>query len=99
MLALINAADEIGPRASVEPVFRNMDGDNRIIEHSAEFGVGLQHLAILAGRQAHAETWPEIAGCAAGGSLRSPVRPVRIGANRSTSILMVLYVTGCPMGA
>ena len=61
MLALVNAADEIGPRASVEPFFRNMDGYTRIIEHPAEIGVGLQHLAILAGRWAHAETWPEIA--------------------------------------
>lgn len=62
VLAVVNAADEIGPRASVEPFFGKMDtGTTRIIEHPVEIGVGLQHLAILAGRRARAETWPEIA--------------------------------------
>lgn len=62
VLAVVSAADEIGPRASVEPFFGKTDsGKTRIIEYPTEIGVGLQHLAILAGRRAHAETWPEIA--------------------------------------
>lgn len=62
MLAVVNPADEIGPRAAVEPFFaRVATGNTRIIEHPAEIGIGLQHLAILAGRRAHAETWPAIA--------------------------------------
>jgi hypothetical protein len=32
----------------------------RIIEYKGEIGVGLQHLGILVGRQAHARVWPEI---------------------------------------
>ncbi|MBJ3776584.1 alpha/beta fold hydrolase [Acuticoccus mangrovi] len=62
VLGVVNDADEIGPRASVEPFFIRMDGvDTRIIEQPVEIGVGLQHLGVLAGRRAHAETWPKIA--------------------------------------
>ncbi|MBS7535283.1 alpha/beta hydrolase [Ancylobacter sonchi] len=62
VLALVNPADEIGPRTAVEPFLaRIASDDTRIVEHPPEVGVGLQHLAILAGRRAHAETWPEIA--------------------------------------
>ncbi|MCB4771928.1 alpha/beta hydrolase [Ancylobacter sp. Lp-2] len=62
VLALVNPADEIGPRAAIEPFFALMPTDDvRILEHPPEVGVGLQHLAILAGRRAHAQTWPEIA--------------------------------------
>ena len=32
----------------------------RITEYPGEAGVGLQHLAILVGRQAHATVWPDI---------------------------------------
>ncbi|MDQ0347128.1 alpha/beta fold hydrolase [Ancylobacter vacuolatus] len=61
-LAAVNAADEIGPRAAVAPFFARMaEGSTEIIEHPTEVGVGLQHLAILAGRQAHREVWPRIA--------------------------------------
>jgi polyhydroxyalkanoate synthase len=35
-------------------------GAARIIEYAGESGVGLQHLAILVGRQAYARLWPEI---------------------------------------
>ncbi|MDQ0509839.1 alpha/beta hydrolase [Ancylobacter amanitiformis] len=63
VLAVITPADEIGPRAAVEPFFARISGgDTQILEHPAEIGVGLQHLAILAGRRAHAQTWPQIAG-------------------------------------
>lgn len=61
VLAVVNSADEIGPRRSVEPFFAKMPQiRTQIIEHPAEIGVGLQHLAILVGRQAHSDTWPEI---------------------------------------
>ncbi|RTL98717.1 alpha/beta hydrolase [Ancylobacter aquaticus] len=61
-LAAVNAADEIGPRAAVAPFFARMaEGSTEIIEHPTEIGVGLQHLAILAGRQAHRQVWPRIA--------------------------------------
>ncbi|MBB3769899.1 polyhydroxyalkanoate synthase [Angulomicrobium tetraedrale] len=63
VLAVITPADEIGPRTAVEPFFARISGgDTQILEHPAEIGVGLQHLAILAGRRAHAQTWPQIAG-------------------------------------
>ncbi|GLK85798.1 alpha/beta hydrolase [Ancylobacter defluvii] len=62
VLAMVNPSDEIGPRAAIEPFLAGMaTNDTRIVEHPPEVGVGLQHLAILAGRRAHAETWPEIA--------------------------------------
>jgi hypothetical protein len=31
-----------------------------LIEYAGETGVGLQHLAILVGRQAYAQIWPRI---------------------------------------
>jgi polyhydroxyalkanoate synthase len=34
--------------------------DARIIKYPGETGVGLQHLGVLVGRQAHARVWPEI---------------------------------------
>ncbi|MCF3934835.1 alpha/beta fold hydrolase [Acuticoccus sp. M5D2P5] len=62
VLAVVNDADEIGPRATVDPFFARMNGvDTDVVEHPAEIGVGLQHLAVLAGRRANAETWPSIA--------------------------------------
>lgn len=61
VLAVVGTSDEIGPRASIEPFFAGMTANStQIIEHPAEIGVGLQHLAILAGRHAHAEVWPRI---------------------------------------
>lgn len=61
-LAVVNEVDEVGPRASVEPFFALMDGvDREIFTFPPEIGVGLQHLAVLAGRRARAETWPRIA--------------------------------------
>ena len=60
-LAVVGAADEVAPRASVAPFFEAMPTkDVRIIEYPSEAGVGLQHVAILAGRRAYAEVWPEI---------------------------------------
>lgn len=60
-LAIINTADEVAPLASVKPFLDAASTkDRRIIEYSGELGTGLQHLAILIGRQAHAHIWPEI---------------------------------------
>jgi polyhydroxyalkanoate synthase len=60
-LAVVNTADEVAPLASVTPFLEAMPTrDVRLIEYPGEAGVGLQHLAILAGRNAHAQVWPEI---------------------------------------
>lgn len=60
-LAVVNTADEIAPLASVRPFTEAMPvRDVRLIEYPGETGVGLQHLAILTGRNAYAQVWPEI---------------------------------------
>ncbi len=60
-LMVVNLHDEIAPPRSVTPVADARPGPEiRLIEHSGECGVGLQHLAILVGRQAHAYVWPQI---------------------------------------
>ena len=59
---VISTADEIAPTASVRPFIDAMpEGNVCLIEHASEMGVGLQHLAILVGQQAHAQVWPKIA--------------------------------------
>ena len=61
VLAIVNTADEVAPLASVVPFIDRMPiRDTKIIEYPGEIGVGLQHLSILAGRQAYARVWPEI---------------------------------------
>lgn len=60
-LAVVNTADEVAPAASVRPFLEAMPGrDARVIEFAGEAGVGLQHLAILAGCNAYARVWPGI---------------------------------------
>jgi polyhydroxyalkanoate synthase len=60
-LAVVNTADEIAPSASVTPFIDQMaTKDTRTIKYPGEMGVGLQHLAILVGRQSFARVWPEI---------------------------------------
>jgi polyhydroxyalkanoate synthase len=60
-LAVVNTADEIAPPTSIMPFVSAMPVQNvRLIEYAGEIGVGLQHLAILAGRQTYTRTWPEI---------------------------------------
>ena len=60
-LMVINSADEIAPPTSIAPFAQAMPGQTaRILEYAGETGVGLQHLAILVGRQAFAQIWPEI---------------------------------------
>jgi len=62
-LAVVNAADELAPRASVEPFLdRISGGDVRLLEFAGETGTGLPHVALLAGPHAHAEVWPVIVG-------------------------------------
>ena len=61
MLAIVNTVDEVAPLASVKPLADAMPVANvRIIEFPGEMGVCFQHLAILIGRRAHAQVWPEI---------------------------------------
>jgi polyhydroxyalkanoate synthase len=61
ILAVVNTADAIAPAASVEPFMAALrEGDVQRIDHAGETGVGLQHLAILVGRNAHTQIWPKI---------------------------------------
>jgi polyhydroxyalkanoate synthase len=61
LLAVVNPRDEIGSKASVATFIGQMAiEDTRIIECPSEIGVGLQHLAMLAGRQAFARVWPDV---------------------------------------
>jgi len=60
-LAIVNTGDEIAPRSSVEPFLDAMPvEDVRLIAYPGETGVALQHLGILAGREAYARVWPQI---------------------------------------
>lgn len=60
-LAVVNAADEIVPLAAVMPFVKATRGrDVRVRTYAGDTGVGLQHLGILVGREAHAQIWPEI---------------------------------------
>ena len=60
-LVVVNAADDVAPLVSVKRFTDAMPAGNaRIIECPGEAGVALQHLAILIGRRAHAEVWPQI---------------------------------------
>ncbi len=60
-LAVVNTADEIAPLSSVAPFLDAAPvRDARIIKYPGELGVGLQHLAVLVGKKARAQIWPEI---------------------------------------
>lgn len=89
-LMVVNTTDEIAPPASVAPFARAMpDGAARVIEYAGESGVGLQHLAILVGRQAYAHVWPEImAWIKASADLASSRPWLSIGAEEGGSTLM-----------
>jgi polyhydroxyalkanoate synthase subunit PhaC len=60
-LAVANAADEIAPPASMTR-FADAIADRRVrtITYPGEQGVGLQHLALLVGRKACDQVWPEV---------------------------------------
>ena len=61
ILAIVNTADEIAPLNSVKHFLDQMPiKETQIIEYPGEVGIGLQHLALLAGPQAHARIWPAI---------------------------------------
>lgn len=60
-LAVVNIADRLAPPASVAPVAAAMPHAGwQLIEYPGEIGVGMQHVALLVGRQAHRRVWPEI---------------------------------------
>ena len=59
--AVVNMADAVAPLASIKPCIDAMlIRDVRLVEYPGDIGVGLQHLGVLIGRQAHAQVWPEI---------------------------------------
>jgi polyhydroxyalkanoate synthase len=61
VLAIVNTADDVAPPGSVEPFLEQLPANqSHLIEYPGEAGVGLQHLALLIGSQAHARIWPEI---------------------------------------
>jgi polyhydroxyalkanoate synthase len=58
---VVNTADEIAPAASVSRFAQAMPADAaRVLAYPGETGVGLQHLAILVGRQAYTRIWPQV---------------------------------------
>jgi polyhydroxyalkanoate synthase subunit PhaC len=63
MLAVVHTSDEVAPPAAIKPFIDAVPvAETRIIEYAGEPGVGLQHLGVLVGRQAHAQIWPQIIG-------------------------------------
>lgn len=61
VLAVVNTADDIAPMHSLKPFADALPSNNaRIFDFPGEIGVGLQHLAILVGREAKVTVWPEI---------------------------------------
>jgi polyhydroxyalkanoate synthase len=58
-LVVVNTADDVAPLASMKPFLEAMP-QAQLIQHAGEVGVGLQHLAILVGREARAQVWPQI---------------------------------------
>src|SRR5262249_60206137 len=70
-LAVVNTADEVAPLSAIKGFTDAMpEGGAQIIQYPGEVGACLQHLAILVGRQAHAQVWPQIIGW-----MRSQDRP------------------------
>jgi polyhydroxyalkanoate synthase subunit PhaC len=60
-LAVVNRSDLVAPPNSITHFLNQLSsGSVHLIEYPGEVGVGLQHLAVLVGRQAHAEIWPAI---------------------------------------
>jgi polyhydroxyalkanoate synthase len=87
---VVNTADEIAPPASIAPFAQAMPGGAaRVIEYAGETGVGLQHLAILVGRQAYAHVWPQIMSWIKASPDLASSRPwLRIGAEEGGTLLM-----------
>jgi polyhydroxyalkanoate synthase len=60
-LAIVNTQDTVAPAESVNSIGEAMGPDKfRLIAYPGETGVGLQHLGLLVGRDAHAQVWPGI---------------------------------------
>jgi polyhydroxyalkanoate synthase len=59
-LAVVDAADEVAPRAAVEALLAAAPAASGILEYPGETGVALQHLALLIGRHARTTVWPRI---------------------------------------
>lgn len=59
-LAVVDAADGVAPRCAVEPFLRGSPAPSAVLEYPGESGVALQHLALLVGRGARVELWPQI---------------------------------------
>jgi polyhydroxyalkanoate synthase subunit PhaC len=61
LLAIVNPADDIAPLVSVARFIDQMaTTDAQVIACENQIGVGLQHLGMLAGRQAYVRVWPQI---------------------------------------
>jgi polyhydroxyalkanoate synthase subunit PhaC len=61
ILVAINTDDEVAPLASVQPFIDQLPKTTaRLIRTAREVGVSLQHLAVLVGRQARVNIWPEL---------------------------------------
>ncbi len=61
IMAVANTSDDVAPPESVRPFLEAMPGaDRRLIDYPGETGIVLQHLGVLAGREAFACLWPEI---------------------------------------
>ena len=61
ILAIVNSADAIAPLGAVKPFLDSAPAEEtRIIEFPGERGIGIQHLAFLAGPWVYAHIWPEI---------------------------------------
>jgi len=61
VLAVANTADAVAPRQSIAPFIDAMPtGFGELDEYPGETSVGLQHLALLVGREAHRAVWPRI---------------------------------------
>lgn len=101
-LAVVNAADELAPLASVEPFTSAMPTrDVKIIGCPGELGVGLQHLGILIGRVARRHIWPQImswcdAHVCASCSGHAPSRPAPAARTKSSTSANVVAKTWRP---
>jgi polyhydroxyalkanoate synthase subunit PhaC len=59
-LAVVNTQDSVAPVTSISPIGEALGEKFSILEYPGETGVGLQHLGILVGREAHAQVWPGV---------------------------------------
>lgn len=61
MLNVVNPGSRVIPAESVLPFAQAAGGGpHEVLEYRGEVGVGLQHVGVLVGRQAHRELWPRI---------------------------------------